>query len=202
MKTIQLLAHCGSVLLLSFCFTSAAQASAMPANRLAAHKVGAYIDMNIQSQWSKCAANKELSSDNCLLGYTALTIDNAMRQVGYTYKETLHVIAKNQSMLGYVSLGLNDFFAPLTAVLTDEGTNFFVKQDLVYKSDIPVLRTILNTDQDPAMNDVPGMRHPRNADPACVKSTTAQLQAEKAKGHNYNPDVFETAAVAQCMNKS
>lgn len=200
MKTKKIMVHGCSVLLLSLCFSSVVQASAMPANRLAAQKVNAYIDMNIQSQWMKCTRNKEMSRDNCVLGYGALTIDDAMRQVGYSYKETLHSIAKNQSMLGYVSLGLNDFFTPLAAMLSEEGANFFVKNDLVNKSDIPILRTMLKTDHDPAMENVTGMRHQHKPNPACVKSIAAKLQAEEqAKGHNYNPSIFEVAAEAQCM---
>jgi hypothetical protein len=149
------------VLTLYTFFSSFAVAAPMPANRAEAQKVSRHVDSNLQNQWVNCSSQGEMSQDNCMYGYTALTFDDAMKKEGYSYKDTLHQIAQSNSMTSYMDSGLKSMFSPMAALQTKQGTKFFVQHDLVYKKDVKALRGIFAENYPDAIKQKQGKHHSR-----------------------------------------
>lgn len=141
------------------CFSSIAHAVPMPANHAIAQNVSSHVDSNLQNQWVNCSSHGEMTQDNCMYGYTALTFDDAMKKEGYNYKDTLHQIAESHSMTSYMDAGLKYLFSPLTALETKQGARFFVSHDLVYKKDVKTLRIIFAESNPDAVTEKPGKHH-------------------------------------------
>lgn len=188
---------------LSVFYTANALSAAMPANRAEAQWVASNIDQNIVAKGMSCGSKKdETSRTNCAYGYSALAIDNAMQAVGYSYRDTLHKIAKDQSIMGYMSAGLGDFVMPINMLANSDGQAFMLKNKLVYKNDISELKNIITGKRDPEVSQIEGLRHqaPKQTSDfeGCV---TARLVHEKLKNPGISEGILRGNAESLCASK-
>ncbi|WP_454741030.1 hypothetical protein [Citrobacter freundii] len=145
-------------------FSANAFSAAMPATRAEARWVASHIDQNIVAKGMSCSSKTdETSRSNCAYGYSALALDDAMQAAGYSYRDTLHKIAKDQSIMGYMSAGLSEFVMPINMLTNADGQAFMLKNKLVYKNDIPELKNIITGKRSPDVSQIEGLRHQPSA---------------------------------------
>lgn len=184
-------------------FSANAISAAMPATRAEAKWVASHIDQNIVAKGMSCSSNaNETSRSNCAYGYSALALDNAMQAAGYSYRDTLHKIAQDQSIMGYMSAGLGDFVMPINMLTNADGQAFMLKNKLVYKNDIPELKNIITGKRGPDVSQIEGLRHqaPKQTSDfeGCV---TARVVQEKLANPGISEGILRANAESLCASK-
>lgn len=197
MKRITLLAGLATIL------STNAIAAPMPANRAEAQYVASYIDQNAAAKGLNCNSERnETKRTNCAYGIGAIAIDNAMKAAGYSYKDTLHKIAQDKTMLGYMSAGLGDFLTPVNMLKNPEGQEFMVKNGLVNRSDIAELNNILSGKTGPDVSQIEGLRRQQPKQTSdydgCIAAITVQ---EKMRNPDVNPDTARATAETKCASR-